>query len=146
MSETEVLESPEETVDVDRSDSLNKVQVDGTLETRAGADGQIGYHSWKPGTNLEEAVELYGADLVFDFFVKQGTRNLQNSIRGHLTGGGDVDGLAEALSDWRPDTTRRRQADPFAKIVKAVESMDEAEQLAYIQKLQDRLASVIGGE
>jgi len=59
------------------------------------------------GQNLDEAIEMYGKDTVFELYSRQAKRDLGNSIRSALNSGSAPEGVEARLEDWRPDVTNR---------------------------------------
>jgi len=109
------------------------------ITAKAGSGDVTAEASWNPGATIEEALDLYGEEIVFGYFKAHGTRNLQNSIRSILAGGGDQAKVTETLKDWKPGVTRRATADPVGKFIKAFGNMDEAQQAEMLQRLQAQL-------
>lgn len=107
---------------------------DGTFQTVAGSGGREAAATWNPGKDLKEAVEIYGEEVVYSGFVDTGTRKLQNAIRTYLRDeSADPENCGDALSDWRPDVSRRRTADPVAKAAKILASLTE-DQIAALRE------------
>jgi len=123
----------------------NEVAESTLITATAGSGDQKASATWNPGSSIDEAVELYGEEVVFSYFKAHGTRNLQNSIRSILAGGGDQDKVTEALADWKPGVTRRVSADPTAKFIKAFGNMDPEAQAQMLQRLQGVLTAAANG-
>lgn len=114
------------------------------ITARAGSGDTKASAQWNPGSNLDEAIELYGEEVVHNYFIAHGTRNLQNAIRSILSGGGDQAKVTETLADWKPGVTRRATADPIGKFVKVFGNMDEEAQAQMLQRLQEVLTASNG--
>ena len=111
------------------------------ITAKAASGGVQGVASWNPGATLDEAIELHGEEVIFSYFKAHGTRNLQNSIRSIISGGGDQEKVSKELADWKPGVSRRATADPVGKFVKIFGNMDEEQQALMLQRLQ----AVLGG-
>ncbi len=86
------------------------------------------------GENLAEAVELFGEDIVHAHFTAHAVVSLQSRMRSAAKQGQDVQ---EAISNWKPGQVTRRGKTPVEKALADFGKMDEAQQAAFIQQLQE---------
>ena len=114
------------------------------ITAKAGSGDQKASAQWNPGASLDEAVEMYGEEIVFSYFKSHGTRNLQNSIRSILASGKTAEEVAKELADWKPGISRRVSADPVGKFIKAFGNMEPEAQASMLQRLQGVLAAANG--
>lgn len=107
-------------------------------------EGRIGASfRFDPGQTIEDAVEKYGHDNVFDLYAAQATVKAQAAIRRELEAGTPPDQIDEKLSDWRPDVQHRTSKDPLQSAVKAAGSLESEEELdALLQQIQERKAAL----
>ena len=78
------------------------------------------------GTNLKEAVKLFGEDVVFSIFQSQAKVMVQNTVRTHLESGQLAD-TAQAHADTYKlgEKTARQAVDPMETIRKFINGMPE---------------------
>ncbi len=100
------------------------------------------------GESLEEAVELFGAEVVFSSFKKAQVVSLQSAMRKKLEAGVEADLVSEALFSpaegvaWKPGVARVRAGKSVqAKAIEEFGAMSEADQNAFIMNLKARLKS-----
>ena len=86
------------------------------------------------GDNLDNAVDLFGKDVVFSNFVQSAKISLQALMRARLEKGGNVTELAEI---WKPGIQLQRAAvDVLAQAKSKFAKMTQEERLAYLEALQ----------
>ena len=71
------------------------------------ADGSEWTFNMPVPESLEEAIDLYSADKVFELMTAALKVRLQAVARNGFAGGDDVAKVEQALSDWRPGATSR---------------------------------------
>lgn len=86
------------------------------------------------GDNLADAVDKYGEDIVFERWKRQAKRDLGNAIRTSLNSGKTPERVAEELSDWRPDVTRRTTG-TSKDVVEQFEDLPEDQQEEKLEEL-----------
>lgn len=94
------------------------------------------------GATLEEAVELFGEDVVFAGFVSSGVIDAQNFIRLRLEkkteeGGFSYsdDAISADFAEWKPGIKSRERISPLDKIKKALGSLSEEQKAALLASL-----------
>jgi hypothetical protein len=103
-------------------------------------------HTWNPGVDCDDAIEIYGKEFVYECVRKTGTRYMQNAIRTIVANGGNQADVTEKLGeDYRPDVSRRpaRMTDA-ERVARTVDKLDEAAISALLGKLKGRLAELQG--
>lgn len=109
-------------------------------------EGRIGASfRFDPGQDIEDAVEKYGHDNIFDLYIAQAIVKAQAAIRRELESGTPPEQVGKALSDWRPDVQHRTGKDPVQSAIKAASSLDSEEDLdALLAQIQERKAALQG--
>lgn len=94
------------------------------------------------GDTLEEAVELFGEDVVFAGFVSSATIDAQNFIRLRLEkktedGGFSYsdDAIFSDFAEWKPGIKTRERTSPLDKIKKALGALSEEQKAALLASL-----------
>jgi hypothetical protein len=90
------------------------------------------------GATLEEAVEKFGADVVFTSFKRTAVITGQAAIRRMLEGGKSEEEIAANMSSWMPGVALERTVDPVASLVGRWDSYSKEEQDAIIKKLKTK--------
>lgn len=86
------------------------------------------------GENLAEAIELFGEEIVHAHFTAHAVVSLQSRMRSAAKQGQDVQ---EEVDKWKPGQVTRRGKTPVEKALADFGKMDEAQQAAFIQQLQE---------
>ena len=90
------------------------------------------------GDNLQEAVELFGDDVVFSRFKAAAVVDLQALIRRHL--GGEKPKTAEEIqalvSEWKPGVSKRVRKSTTEKAQDLIGQMSAEEKAALLASLQ----------
>jgi glycyl-tRNA synthetase beta subunit len=113
-----------------------------------GADGKTDVRTiaaeYEFGKNLDEAVKLFGAGVVFEHFVDSATIALQAFMRGRMRLEGEKHQsdatIVEAVKTWKP--SQRKPADPAKRaetVRKLTGSMTAEQRAALIAELQASL-------
>lgn len=86
-----------------------------------------------PGS-VSEAVDLYGEELVLDYFERSYIIRAQSTARSLIEAGKSEDEIRAEMAGFRPDISRRTTKDPLATATTAVAKMSE-EQKAQLRAL-----------
>ncbi len=102
-----------------------------------------------PGSDLTEAVEMYGEDTVFDDYKRSVERRASNAIRSalnkYLDQGANPEEIPDLVSgelaDWRPDTDRRpTRRSPEENILANFSSLPDEKKAEILARLQEASA------
>jgi len=86
------------------------------------------------GGNCDEAVKLFGAEVVYSGFVQNSVVTLQGAMRGRMTKGGDVAALSAV---WKPGVKLQAVAvDPREAAIAAFGSMSKENKAKFISDLK----------
>ncbi|MCK5604599.1 hypothetical protein KAR91_22110 [Candidatus Pacearchaeota archaeon] len=110
--------------------------VGGTIEVNAKKDEKEATLNYDFGADLDAAVALFGAEVVFTNYRKSAKIDLQAVMRRYLTAGKDC---AELVGIWKPGVTLERIVDPKAAAKNAFAKMDADEKKAFIAELKASL-------
>jgi len=88
------------------------------------------------GGNLDEAVKLFGATVVYANFVRSSVITAQAAMRRYLEDGLDGAAIAAKMEGWKPGTPIERVIDPIAATIAKFGKMDPAAQAALLAQLQ----------
>jgi hypothetical protein len=100
---------------------------------------------WDSGSSLDEAVERFGKEVVWEYFLRQGDRNCSNRIRSILQNEGDQDTVTEAFEKepFIPGVSRRAVGKSgTAKIKNVIANLDEAGVATLLEQLKGRMAEL----
>lgn len=101
---------------------------------------------WNSPDSLQEAIDMYGEDTVFELFERNAVIKIQNEIRNALGNKVPHEEIQRTFADWKPEPGRRRAPGaPKQSIDDQFESMSPEEQIALIQRLQAKAAARAGG-
>lgn len=89
------------------------------------------------GSNLSEATEMFGEQIVFDNFVQSCVRNAGNAVAGALKTRTPEE-VQTLLADWRPDVKRQRSSTSSALNLTKFDAASEEQQDAWIEELLRR--------
>jgi len=89
------------------------------------------------GDDLDGAVDLFGADVIFSRFAAAATVDLQALIRRHLKGENPKSEkeIQVLVSEWKPGTSTRVRKTPQQKAQEAVEALSDDEKAALLESL-----------
>jgi len=90
------------------------------------------------GATLEEAVDKFGADVVFTNFKRTAVITAQAAIRRMLEGDKSEEEIASAMSTWKPGVALERTIDPVASLVGKWDSYSPEEQAEILKKLKTK--------
>jgi len=118
--------------------TIRKVSArDGNEETSPTAEVNYDF-----GDNLDEAVELFGADVVYSRFVAASVVDLQALMRRHL--GGEKpktqDEIQKLAEEWKPGVSSRKRRSTKEKAEELIGQMSAEERAALIAELQAQAA------
>tara|TARA_R100000655_G_scaffold80569_2_gene119994 strand:- start:119 stop:460 length:342 start_codon:yes stop_codon:yes gene_type:complete len=88
------------------------------------------------GENVQEAIEMFGEDVVFAGFTKSAKITAQSAIRRYLTAGVDEDGIQEKMNSWKPGVALERVSDPVSAIKNKFANLDDDAKLELIKQLK----------
>ena len=89
------------------------------------------------GDNLEDAVQKFGAEVVFSNFQAQTKIRAQAIIRDMMTEGKSDEEIQNFMNSWKPGVSRERNVDPLAAFVNKFKTMTPEEQEAKLAELMD---------
>lgn len=87
------------------------------------------------GDNLEDAVQKFGAEVVFTNFQAQAKIKAQAIIRDMMTEGKKDEEIQEFMNTWKPGVSRERNVDPLAAFMNKFKSMTAEEQDEKLKEL-----------
>lgn len=95
------------------------------------------------GDNVEEAIEKFGSELVFDGFVAKSVVEAQAKIRQMLEDGKSEQDITDFLTNvWKPGLKLpRASVDPKAAFAKYLAALSPEDRLKAIEDMQAELAS-----
>ena len=88
------------------------------------------------GANLEEASAKFGADVVYNNFVRSGKITIQAAIRRWAEAGLDDAAIAAKVGSLQIGVAAERVVDPIAATISRFSSMDAAAQAELLAKLK----------
>lgn len=98
---------------------METVQATATLTDEDGnstGEKVTGSVEYDFGANLDEAVEVFGADIVYAQFKQNATIALQGIMRRAIQSGKSGDELQAAVAEWKPGVRTRTGKSPADKI------------------------------
>jgi len=95
--------------------------------------GSVEYHF---GDTLEEAVKIFGEDVVFSHFRQKAVIALQGVVRPALAAGKSPKELQEVANGWKLGVASRTGKSKVEKARDAFNSMTEEEKAAFISELK----------
>lgn len=90
------------------------------------------------GATLEEAIEKFGADVVFTSFKRTAVITGQAAIRRMLEGGKGEEEIVAAMGDWKPGVALTGSIDPVASLISKWDSYTPEKQAEVLAKLKDK--------
>lgn len=88
------------------------------------------------GANLEEAAAKFGADVVYNNFVRSGKITIQAAIRRYAEAGLDEAGIAAKIAALQIGVAAERVVDPIATTLSRFANMNPEDQKALLDKLR----------
>lgn len=111
-------------------------EVISTNEPKSGRSLDVAYDF---GSNLDEAVERFGAEVVFTNFKRQGVISLQGIVRNGLKGDVKDEEILNRVDSWKPGVVQRSGKSKTEKITDLFGKMDDDAKLALLQQLKSQL-------
>ena len=137
MSEVLDTVAAETTETEEVESSLVEVTATKELEDENGNTYKVaGTVTWDPGANAEEAIEKFGDECVYDFFIRSANVKLQSQIRARVADGATQEMIDAEFVDWRPDVDRSPTRDPKSSILSSFNKLDEDEREQIIALLK----------
>lgn len=93
------------------------------------------------GDDLNDAVEMYGEDIVFERWQRQVKRDLGNAIRSALNNGATPEQAESRLADWRPDVTNRGVTSSTKSLEEQFQELSEEQQQEKLRELANMAQS-----
>jgi hypothetical protein len=90
------------------------------------------------GENLQDAIEKFGAEVVYTNFKASAKITAQALIRRSAEKGDSDEVIQSKLSAWKPGVASERIVDPMASIMSKFSSLPADKQAEIIAKLQAR--------
>lgn len=94
------------------------------------------------GSNLKEATEMFGEEVVFSRFHSAAVIDLQSLIRRGIKAQKSDSEIQQMASAWRPGVKTVVQKDPKARAMSALDSMSDEERQAllaeYAKKIKEQ--------
>jgi hypothetical protein len=89
------------------------------------------------GDDLDAAVELFGADVIFSRFVAAATVDLQALIRRSIKGENPKNAreIQALVTEWKPGVSTRVKKSPQQKAQEAVDALSDNEKAALLESL-----------
>lgn len=100
-------------------------------------DATIGYDF---GETLDEAVELFGEEVVFSGFRRTSVITAQAAIRRYLETGHSEEEVQSKMEEWKPGVSLVRVIDPVKAILSKADAMEDDDIEALIEKLRAKQA------
>ena len=106
--------------------------------TTTGSDRQVSV-AYDFGDNLDQAVELFGADLVFNRYESAVTIDLQALIRRGIKADKTDEEIAKMAAEWKPGIKQVVRKSAQEKIKDAFGAMSEDDKKAMLEQLMASL-------
>lgn len=105
-------------------------------------DSLSGAVEYEFGETAEEAIELFGGEVVHSLFEQAAVIKAQSQLRACLKADKDEEGIEAHFGIWKPGVAVARVSkDPMEEGLKAFEKMTPEERVMYIEDLQQRAAA-----
>jgi len=91
------------------------------------------------GGDVQAAIALFGAEVVYSGFVRSAVITAQSILRKAIEGGLDDAACVAKLDGWKPGVSLTRVVDTTAAFLRKFEAMSQEEQAAEIAKLKARI-------
>lgn len=123
-------------VEVEATTSPEKVPEG---EEVANQEGRVaGEFKFAVGENLQEDIEIFGEEIVREFWLRSAVIKGQSAIRRELESGTHPDDIAEVLADWRPDVQHTAQKDPKASVMQNFNKLTDEEKQELLGQLSEQ--------
>ncbi len=87
------------------------------------------------GANLDEAVQKFGGEVIYEDFIDSAVITLQSAMRSMARAKKTDEEIATALAEWKPGVSRRGKTDPIAGLMARFGKMTPEKQQELIEKL-----------
>jgi hypothetical protein len=125
-----------ELVVVEASTPADKVPYE--IELPEDAEGRVSASFNFPiGKDLQEDIEMYGAETIRDLWLRQAVVKGQSAIRRELQNGTHPGDIPEQLSGWRPDITHTTTKDPKTSIKQEFKKLSAEERAEILAMLEE---------
>jgi len=99
------------------------------------------------GENAQDAIDRFGADVVFSNYIANVKIGVQAGIRRYLKAGLDVAGIQAKFDNFKPGVTMDRVVDPIAALAHKMATMTPEEREAAFAALRARIEGTpVSGE
>jgi len=114
-------------------EAVETTEANGVIAVTAKKDGKEATVEFNFGTDLDDAVAQFGADVVFSRFRAASKIDLQSIMRRYLDANKDCQDL---LTLWKPGVTLERVVDPKAAAKNAFAKMSDEEKQTFLAELK----------
>ena len=87
------------------------------------------------GDNLQDAVQKFGEEAVFNAFRQQSRVNLQSLIRRHKQNGDDAKTIQKAADEWKPGQVKPKRS-KAERLQEDISNLSEEEKNEILKKLK----------
>jgi hypothetical protein len=106
------------------------------------AGNREGTYNYNFGSDIQEAIDLFGAAVAYSQYLSGGKVDIQAIIRRHMEAGKSDEEIQTYLDSYKLGVKAERvAADPLAAFLAKFPTMSDAEQADIIAKLQAKLAA-----
>jgi hypothetical protein len=106
------------------------------MQIKASKDGMEAAVDFKVGENLEEAVKLFGEEVIFHKLKQQIAKDAQAVIRAHLVAGKDEPQIKEYFKTWKPALGPSKK-DPVDKLLDIFGKLDPEAKAAALKQIKE---------
>lgn len=117
------------------------LEVISTQDPKSGRSFDVEYDF---GSTLAEAVTLFGEEVVFSNFKRQGVISLQAIVRTGLKGEASEEEITRRVAAWKPGVVSRSSKSKAEKITDLFGALSEADKIALLQRIQAEIAASKG--
>jgi hypothetical protein len=96
------------------------------------------------GDNAQDAIDRFGAEVVFSNYLANVKIGVQSGIRRYLEAGLGQDEIQAKFENYKPGVTMDRVVDPVAALANKMKSMTPEEQAALFAQLREKLEAAQG--
>lgn len=88
------------------------------------------------GTDLKEAVEKYGEEVIFSSYKRSQVIAFQNAVRRMLDAGKTNEEIDQTMESWKPGVAMERTSDPIAALMSKWSKLTDEQKAEIISKLK----------
>jgi len=92
------------------------------------------------GENVEQAIEMFGAEVVHSNFIRASKITLQAVMRRSLEANKTDEDISNIAASWKPGVALERSFDPLAALTNKMKNMSDADIAAVFEKLKSAIA------